>query len=67
MRGDRTTERTTDGSTGWFGRTRAKYGLGGLLVIVGIILFLIPEPATSAVGMTLVVIGALVWLASWLL
>lgn len=58
---------STDGSMGWFGRTRAKYGLGGLLVIVGIILFVIPEPATSGLGIALIVIGALVWLVSWLL
>lgn len=67
MRGDRTTEETTDGSKGWFARTRAKYGLGGLLVIVGIILFLIPEPATSGVGIGLIVLGALIFLVSWLL
>jgi len=67
MSSDRTTDRTTDGSTGWFGRTRAKYRLGGLLVLAGIILFLVPEPATSGLGVTLIVVGAIVRLVSWLL
>lgn len=48
------------------GRARAKYGLGALLVVLGIVLFVFPEPATSAAGLGLIVVGALIWLVSWL-
>lgn len=57
-------EPTRDESQGWFGRARAEYGLGALLVAAGVALFLFPEPATSAAGIGLIVVGALVWLVS---
>ena len=55
-----------DGSRSWFSRARAKYGLGALLVVAGVALFLFPEPITSTAGLVLIGAGALVWLASWL-
>lgn len=58
--------RTGDGSRGLIGRARAKYGLGALLVVAGVALFLFPEPATSAAGIALIGLGALVWFVSWL-
>lgn len=40
----------------------AGLGLGGLLVLVGVVLFVIPEPATSGIGILLVLAGVLAWL-----
>lgn len=39
----------------------AGLGLVGLLLIAGIILFIFPEPATSGLGITLIVIAIIVW------
>lgn len=49
----------SDGS--WFRKARAKYGLSVVLVGVGVVLFVIPEPITSTVGVTLMVLGAASW------
>jgi hypothetical protein len=38
-------------------------GLIGLTLIVGLVLFLFPEPATSAAGILLLLVGAIAWLA----
>ena len=40
----------------------AGFGLGGLLILVGLVLFIIPEPATSGLGVVLMVLGVLLWL-----
>lgn len=40
-------------------------GLIGLVLVVGVVLFLFPEPATSALGMALVAIGLVAWLVDW--
>lgn len=58
-------EQTDTASQGWFGRARAKYGLGALLAAIGLALVLFPEPATSAAGLVLIGVGALIWLVSW--
>ena len=63
---DSTTERRADESSSWIGRARAKYGLGVLLVVAGVALFLFPEPVTSTAGVVLIGVGALAWLAGWL-
>lgn len=42
-------------------RTAGGIGLGGLLVLVGLVLFIIPEPATSGLGVALMVLGLIVW------
>ncbi|SFG87753.1 hypothetical protein SAMN04488063_3191 [Halopelagius inordinatus] len=42
-------------------------GLISLLIVVGAVLFLIPEPATSAIGALLLFVGAVGWLVDWLL
>lgn len=59
-------DQTTDESRNWFDRMRAEYGLSSLLLVVGIILFLIPEPATSTAGLLLIGAGAFLWIAGWL-
>lgn len=41
-------------------------GLIGLLLVVGVVLFLIPEPATSGLGILLVVAGVVLWILDWL-
>ena len=38
-----------------------------LLIVGGAILFVIPEPATSALGVLLVTLGVLAWLVDWAL
>lgn len=38
-------------------------GIIGVVVVAGIALFLFPEPATSVVGLALVVAGVVAWLA----
>jgi hypothetical protein len=43
---------------GWLGE-----GIAGTLLLVGVVLFLFPEPATSALGIGLVTLGVLVWVA----
>lgn len=55
-------ERSTDDSGSWFGRARAKYGLGTVLAGVGLVLFLFPEPVTSTAGLFLIGAGVLLWL-----
>lgn len=42
-------------------------GLITLLIVTGAVLFLIPEPATSAVGVLLLFVGAVAWLLDWML
>ncbi|MFP8955376.1 hypothetical protein ACLI4Y_01510 [Natrialbaceae archaeon A-CW3] len=59
-------EPTSDDSGNWFDQAKAKYGLGALLVVAGVALFLFPEPVTSTAGIALIGVGALVWLVSWL-
>ena len=61
-----TEPRSADESRSWFGRARAKYGLGALLVVAGIGLFLFPEPVTSTAGIALIVLGAITWFVGWL-
>lgn len=51
-----------DDSGSWFGRARAKYGLGTLLVGAGVVLFLFPEPVTSTAGLALIGAGVALWL-----
>lgn len=37
-------------------------GMASLLIIVGVVLAVIPEPATSGLGLALIVLGVLLWL-----
>ena len=37
-------------------------GLIGLLLVVGVVLFVFPEPSTSALGILLIVTGVLAWI-----
>lgn len=39
-------------------------GLVGLLLLIGLILFVFPEPATSGLGVTIIVIALIVWAVS---
>ena len=58
-RADESDEETGEGS--WWDE-----GLIGLLLIVGIVLFLIPEPATSGLGILLIGAGVVLWIIDWL-
>lgn len=40
-------------------------GLATLLLVAGVLLFLFPEPATSGLGVLLILAGAVVWLIDW--
>lgn len=42
-------------------------GLAGILLVAGVVLFLFPEPITSGIGVLLVVVGVIVWLADVLM
>lgn len=41
-------------------------GLVTMLLVAGVLLFLFPEPATSGLGVLLMLTGAVVWLIDWL-
>lgn len=41
-------------------------GIAALLILVGVVLFFFPEPATSAVGIALISVGVVVWIVDWL-
>lgn len=36
-----------------------------LIIVIGFILFVIPEPATSALGVGLMLLGAAYWFYDW--
>lgn len=61
-----TNEETYDGASDGDG-SLVDEGLITLLIVVGAVLFLIPEPATSAIGALLLFVGAVGWLVDWLL
>ena len=42
-------------------------GLITLLIVVGVVLFLFPEPGTSALGILLIGVGVVAWLVDWAL
>ena len=42
-------------------------GLIGTIIVAGFVLFVIPEPATSALGIFLMGIGVVLWIIDWLL
>lgn len=44
-----------------------EFDLATLLVVAGAVLFVIPEPITSVLGVGLIALGVLGWLASQLL
>ena len=46
----------------WWGE-----GLAGTLLLVGAVLFFIPEPATTGIGILLLGAGVAVWIADWLM
>ena len=48
-----------EGDDSWLGM-----GLASILVVSGVLLFLFPEPATSLLGIGLIVAGLAVWVAS---
>lgn len=39
----------------------AGLGLVGLLLLAGIILFIFPEPATSGIGVMLIIVAVIIW------
>ncbi len=41
-------------------------GAGGV-IIIGLVLFFFPEPVTSLIGITIIMIAGLTWLAGWFL
>lgn len=40
-------------------------GLISTLLVVGVVLFIIPEPATSGLGIFLITVGVMAWLIDW--
>lgn len=43
---------------------RGAIGLISLLLLLGVILFLFPEPVTSGLGMTILVLAVIIWVFS---
>ncbi|WP_167837273.1 hypothetical protein [Halosimplex halophilum] len=39
-------------------------GVGGL-ILVGVLLFFVPEPTTSFLGIVVLMIASVIWLANW--
>lgn len=37
-----------------------------LLIIIGVILFIIPEPITSVIGIITIILGVATWVADWI-
>jgi len=58
---------TVDETTGESAEQYVEEGLAALLLVVGIILFFFPEPFTSMLGIGLIIIGVLVWIADYFL
>lgn len=57
----RETDRRENEDGRWLDR-----GLIAATILVGVVLLLFPEPATSALGMALVAAGVIAWLVEWL-
>jgi hypothetical protein len=57
---DRPATGDTDDESWW------DVGLIGGLLLVGVALFLFPEPATSAIGIGLITLGVVAWVVDWL-
>lgn len=38
---------------------------GGWIIVLGVLLFLFPEPITSGIGVLVILVGLGVWIASW--
>ncbi|WP_135806586.1 hypothetical protein [Halorussus marinus] len=51
---------TADADESWWERE-----LASLALVVGLVLFLFPEPATSAIGIFLMGAGVVAWLVEW--
>lgn len=41
-------------------------GVGGI-IIIGLALFFFPEPVTSVIGITIILIAGIIWLGGWFL
>lgn len=59
-------ESESAGTAKEFSREYSEEGLATLLIVVGAILFVFPEPITSFAGAVLVVVGVIVWATDWL-
>jgi hypothetical protein len=57
-------ERSGDDSTGGYSDDGGMLGMGlaTLSLVIGVILFLLPEPVTSTLGLVLIATGAGIWL-----
>lgn len=49
-----------------FSRGYSEQGLATLLVVMGAILFVFPEPVTSVAGAVLMMTGVVTWVSDWL-
>ena len=59
-------ERYDESSKGPGEGTWLDEGLIGLVLVAGLVLFLIPEPATSGIGVLLMGVGVVLWILDWL-
>jgi UPF0716 family protein affecting phage T7 exclusion len=65
MASDSSDESRAEGFRNWV-RRYSEEEQATLLIIVGFVLFIIPEPITSIIGIIVLIIGILTWVSDWL-
>ncbi|WP_227377233.1 hypothetical protein [Haladaptatus halobius] len=58
-------ENSTKQTVKKFTQSYSEEGLATLLIVLGTILFVFPEPITSVTGVILLLIGAALWFTDW--
>lgn len=58
-------ESRAEGFRNWI-RRYSEEEQASLLIIIGFILFVFPEPITSAIGVVVLVLGIATWVADWI-
>jgi hypothetical protein len=64
---DERTTAATGGTTGSDDGSWLDEGLIGTFLLVGVILFFFPEPATTLTGIVMILVGAAAWVVDWAL
>jgi UPF0716 family protein affecting phage T7 exclusion len=55
----------SEGFRNWI-RRYSEEEQASLLIIIGFILFIIPEPITSIIGIFLMIVGIMTWISDWI-
>lgn len=62
---DSNDESRAEGFRNWV-RKYSEEEQASLLIIIGVILFVIPEPITSVIGIIVLILGIATWVADWI-